>query len=148
MNEFVARRRIGLEFSAFGAVSGLLRFGYVRMNQILGARGESGYEFTHRWMVVASVYLVADLAVFAGMCMLRRVRFNQLRPSRALFVRDTLTILPSVLSLHLYLLLLEQPVSAKLESIGLGGLEGIAAGAATVIILSSGALLAGLPRSE
>jgi len=54
----------------------------------------------------------------------------------------------SVLSLHLYLLLLEQPVSAKLESIGLGGLEGIAAGAATVIILSSGALLAGLPRSE
>jgi hypothetical protein len=97
------------------------------------------------WLLVLAYFLVDVLLLLGTMFLLRMLSAGD--PSqRESFWCETAGIVPVWFLLHLSLLLFEFPVYTRLESVGLGKLEGI--GFAAFLISGAAYLLRSISRQE
>jgi hypothetical protein len=118
-------------FSSWGFLYGLLMglpgYFYVYLSRIWKIHGASGMDLSARWQLLNLLYLLGDIVVVASLSLAWKRRTGAIS-SPGNFLRHDFVEIVRVLTLwHLVLLVFEYPVSARLEAVGLGGLESIVA---------------------
>ena len=125
-------------FSSWGFLYGLLMglpgYSYVRLGRIWNIHGASGMDMSARWQLLNLLYLLADIVVFASLSLAWKRRTGAMG-GLGEFLRGDFVETVRVLTLwHLVVLVFEYPVSARLEAVGLGGLEIIIAFVFSVLV--------------
>jgi membrane-associated HD superfamily phosphohydrolase len=118
--------RAGFAIAAFVYVisAAVLRFAYMRIVGARGASGPTGMELSTTWWVATGLYFVGDLTLLAALSWMAQILLDHSREN-GLF-RLTLGDVFIVVSLwHFTMFIFEYRVSARLQSVGLGSIEGI-----------------------
>ena len=117
------RKHFGWIWLVYGVLWGALRLLYIGANRAY-ATGAPDRDLSFVWWLLVLFYFLADVLLVLGLTLLRRtLAVDDVPPKPFWYVASE--IVPLWLLLHLSLLLFEYPVSARLESIGLGKLEAI-----------------------
>ena len=130
-----SRWRSSLGFLISGLLMGLPRYLYIRIGRTLRVQGSSGMELSSSWWLWTLFYLLADLLMLTLLSYLWTRRMTERDHSSGLFQPGFPEILQVVIMWHFTLLMFDYPISARLESVGLGGLEIIAASAFAATVL-------------
>ncbi len=130
-----SRWRSSLGFLISGLLMGLPRYAFIRAGRALRVQGPSGMELSSSWWLLTLFYLIADVLILTLLSYLWTRRMTGHAHSNDLFRTNFVEILQVVIMWHFTLLMFDYPVSAKLESVGLGGLEVVAASAFAVTVV-------------
>jgi hypothetical protein len=127
MNQSISKRAFSGWGFLYGALMGLPSYSYIYLSRIWKVHGNAGMELSSRWQLLNLLYLLADIVILALLSLAWKRRTGAVRQLGE-FLRHDFVEIARVLTLwHLVVLVFEYPVSARLESVGLGGLEVIVA---------------------
>jgi hypothetical protein len=134
MGESVSKQALSWRGFLFGALMGLPSYSYVHLSRIWKIHGTSGMELSANWQFLNLSYLLADIVVLAALSFAWKRRTSAISQLGD-FLRHDFVEITRVLTLwHLVVLVFEYPVSARLEAVGLGGLEAIVAFVFVVLV--------------
>jgi hypothetical protein len=134
MDESVSKWALSWWGFLYGALMGLPSYSYVHFSRIWKIHGTSGMELSANWQFLNLLYLLADIVVLASLSFAWKRRTGAISQLGE-FLRHDFVEIARVLTLwHLVVLVFEYPVSARLEAVGLGGLEAVVAFVFAVLV--------------
>lgn len=107
-------------FGVFLAVPGFM---YVKVGHLLKIHGPSGMDLSSDWRFLVLLYWLADTLVLTAFLLFLQNRARGGTAAREFLRNDFPEIVLVITVWHLVLVVWEYPISARLESVGLGGLE-------------------------
>ena len=116
--------RFGWLWVLYAGIWGALRLLYVALSRNYETGVLRG-GLCATWWILALLYFAADVLLVLGIKLLLRALSTGDISARRSFWNEAWAIVPIWFLLHFSLLLFEYPVSVRLESVGLGRLQGI-----------------------